>query len=184
MRDCANMLRHYISRCLEEELPSQAKIISIFLEGLRDKSLHAYLCVKKHKTLNECIYDAIDLDDNCDIYGKDKPISGVDSLISTSKSTQETNREKFNEAEAMVEMIMKRMNQVFKPPNPRPIGCEICAGDHPTSYCLPKQNYQAYKPALKTDKWCDFEQKWENHKTQECYHRIRHLREQGISQNA
>ena len=178
MRDCANKLRQYISRCPnEEELPSQVKLISIFLEGLRDKSLHADSYAKKHKTLNECIHDEIDLDNNCDIYGKDKPISGVDSLSSTSRSTQETNKDKANKAEAMVDMIMKRMNQVFKPPNPRPIRCEICAGDHPTSHCLPKQNYQAYKPTQRTDKWCDFEQKWINHETQECYHRIRHLRE-------
>ena len=63
IRDCANRLRQYISRCPEGELPSQAKIISIFLEGLRDKSLHFDLYGKKHETLNECIYDAIDLDD-------------------------------------------------------------------------------------------------------------------------
>ena len=98
-------------------MPSQAKLFSIFLEGSRDKSLHADLYAKKHKTLNECIHDAIDLDDNCDIYGKDKPISGVDSLSSTSKNTQNTNKDKANKAEAMVEMIMKRMNQVFKPPS-------------------------------------------------------------------
>ena len=92
------------------ELPSQAKAVSIFLEGLRDKSLHADLYNKKHKTLNECIYDAIDLDDNCDIYGKDNSIFGLDSQTTTSRNTHETRKDKTNEAEAMVEMIMKRMN--------------------------------------------------------------------------
>ena len=72
---------------------------------------------------------------------------------------------------------------MFKPPNPRPIRCEIYDGDHPTSYCLPKQNYQAYKPLPRTDKWCEYEQKWTNYEAQECYHRIRHLREQGMGQN-
>ena len=110
VRDCANRLRQYISRCPKEEMPSQAKLISIFQEGLRDKSLHADLYAKKHKTLNECIYDAIDLDDNCDIYGKDKSISGVDSLSTTSRGTQETTKDPSHEAEAMVEIIMKRMN--------------------------------------------------------------------------
>ena len=38
VRDYANKLRLYTSRCPEEDLPSQAKIISIFLEGL--KSIH------------------------------------------------------------------------------------------------------------------------------------------------
>ena len=88
VRDCANRLRQYISRCPEKELPSQAKLISIFLEGLRDKSLHADLYAKKHKTLNKCIHDAIDLNNNCDIYGKDKPISRVDSLSTTSRSVR------------------------------------------------------------------------------------------------
>ena len=91
-------------------MPSQAKLISIFLEGLRDKSLHLDLYAKKHKTLNECIYGAIDLDDNCDIYGKDKPIFGVDSMSTTSRGTQETTKDQSHEAEAMIEMIMKRMN--------------------------------------------------------------------------
>ena len=78
IRNCANRLRQYIAtRCPEKELPSQEKSISIFLEGLRDKTLHADLYTKKHKTLNNCIVDAIDLDDNYDIYGKDKPISGT-----------------------------------------------------------------------------------------------------------
>ena len=94
------------------ELPSQAKAVSIFLEGLRDKSLHADLYNKKHKTLNECMYDAIDLDNNCDIYGTDKPISGLDSQSTTSRNTHETGKDKTNKAEAMVEMIMKRMNQL------------------------------------------------------------------------
>ena len=183
VRDCANRLMQYISRCPESELPSQEKIVSIFLEGLRDKTLHADLYGKKHKTLNECMHEAIDLDDNFDIYGKEKPFSLVDSLSYTSTNTQETSKDKTNEAKATVEMIMKIMNHVFKPPNPRPIRCEIFAGDHPISYCLPKQNYQAYKPTPKIDKWCDFKKRWTNHETQECYHRIRHLREQGIAQN-
>ena len=92
-------------------LPSQTKAVSIFLEGLRDKSLHANLYIKKHKTLNMCTYDAIDLDDNCDIYGKDKPISGLDSQSTTSKNTQEIGKKKMNEVEAMVEMLMKRMSK-------------------------------------------------------------------------
>ena len=155
------------------------KAVSIFLEGLRDKKLHAYLYAKKHKTLKECIHDAIDLDDNCDIYGKDKTISGTQSQ-STASSSGDTGRNKTNETEAMVELIMKRMNQVFKPP-PKPVRCEVCGGDHPTSQCLPKQNLQPYR-APRIDKWCNFEHKWTNRETAECYHRIRYLREQGMTQ--
>lgn len=128
--------------------------------------------------LNNCIVDAIDLDDNCDIYGKDKPISRTKTQITI--SSNETGRNRVNETEAMVELIMKRMNQVFKPPQ-RPMRCEVCGGDHRTSQCLPKQNLQPYR-ALRIDKWCDFENKWTNHETQECYHKIRYLREQGMAQ--
>ena len=78
--------------------------------------MHANLYGKKHKTLNECIYDAIYLDDNCDIYGKDKPLSGANSRSTTSRTTHETGKDQPKEAEAMVEMIMKRMKQVFRPP--------------------------------------------------------------------
>ena len=47
MRDCANRLRQYISRCPSGKMPSQATLVSIFLEGLRNKSLHANLYAKK-----------------------------------------------------------------------------------------------------------------------------------------
>ena len=104
---------------------------------------------KKHKTLKECIHDAIDLDDNCDIYGKDKPISDTESQSADSSSN--TGRNKINETEAMVELIMKRMNQVFKPP-PKPMRCEVCGGDHPTSQCLPRQNPQPYRTPPQMDK--------------------------------
>ena len=50
-------------------MPSSQRLISLFLEGLKNKLLHANLYGKKHDTLNECIKDAIDFDDNCEIYG-------------------------------------------------------------------------------------------------------------------
>ena len=177
MRHCTNRLRQNIARCPENELPLQEKSVSISLEGLRDKTLHGDLYAKKHKMLNKCIHDAIDLDDNCDIYEKDKPISGTESQTTNSN---ETGRSRVNEIEAMVEMIMKRMNQVFKPPQ-RLIRCESCGGDHPTSQCPHKQNMQPYR-APRMDKWCDFEGKWTNHEIVGCDHRICHLREQEMAQ--
>lgn len=97
------------------------------------------------------------------------------------RNTNKTGKDCSNKSKAMVEMIMKRMNQVFRPSQPQKLlRYEVCGGDHPTSQCLPKQNYQAYKPS-RTDKWCDFEPKWMNHEAPKCYHRIRHMREQGIA---
>ena len=49
-------------------MPSPQRLSLLFLEGLKKKSLHANLYGKKHDTLNECIKNAIDLDDNCEIY--------------------------------------------------------------------------------------------------------------------
>lgn len=133
----------------------------MFLEGLLNKNLYANLCIRKHKTLNECIKKTIDMDNNCNIYGKDKPIMGSNNL--RSRTTTETEQTKVAEAEAMVDLIMERMNQVFRPP---PIfhRCKACGEDHPTNQCLSKQNYQAHKPP-RMDKWCDFERMWTNHET-------------------
>ena len=56
-----------------EEMPSQERLVSIFLEGLSNKELHTTLYMKHHKNLNQCIHGAIDYDDNCneELKGKD-----------------------------------------------------------------------------------------------------------------
>ena len=46
VEDCANKLRHYISRCPSDEMSSQARLYLVLLEGLRNKSLHANLYAK------------------------------------------------------------------------------------------------------------------------------------------
>ena len=40
----------------------------MFLEGLLNKNFYATLYAKKHKTLDQCVKDAIGLDDNCVIF--------------------------------------------------------------------------------------------------------------------
>ena len=80
MRDGSNKLRQYLARCPKEEMPSQERLVSIFLEGLSNKDFHATLYMKHHKNLNQCIHDTIDYDDNC---GKeDKKGSKVSSSAS------------------------------------------------------------------------------------------------------
>lgn len=68
VKDCASRLRQYVTRCPAREIPSQKRLVSLFLEGLVNKTLHMSIYGKKHGTLNECIQDAIDLDDNCDLF--------------------------------------------------------------------------------------------------------------------
>ena len=178
VRDCANRLRQYIARCPDNEKPNPEKLVSIFLEGLLNKSLHANLYMKKHTSLNDCIYDAIDLDDNCDIYGKNKPITGT--MAQSTRGSIDSDKTHPADAEAIAELVMRKMNQVFKPPQ-RMHRCDICGGDHPRGQCLLKQD-QPMQRAPRTDKWCNFCQLWTNHETQECYHRIRFMREQGMAQ--
>ena len=54
VRDGANCLRQYLARCPEEEMPSQERLVSIFLEGLKNKNLHSTLYMKYHKNWNQC----------------------------------------------------------------------------------------------------------------------------------
>jgi len=67
VRDCVNKLKQYIARFLEVEKPSQTRLVSIFLEILRNKTLHAHLYAKKHSTFNSCCMDAMDYDENCEL---------------------------------------------------------------------------------------------------------------------
>ena len=64
IRDCVSRLKQLYLRCLDEEKPSQTRLISVFLEGLRNTTLHAHLYALKHSTFNECCLDAMDFDDN------------------------------------------------------------------------------------------------------------------------
>ena len=66
VRDCVNHLKQYIARCPIEEKPSQSKLVSVFLEGLKDKTLYKHLYAIKHQSFIECCKDAMDLDDNFD----------------------------------------------------------------------------------------------------------------------
>ena len=139
VRDCANRLRQYISRCPNREMPGPDRLISLFLEGLSNKSLHANLYGRKHDTLNECIKDAIDLDDNCKLYGNvDKRVNSSDASSAQSSCSKEATP---MEADAIADLVIKKMNQMFKPTMrapeherfQRPYRCGLCGGDHPTS---------------------------------------------------
>ena len=47
-------------------MPSQERLVFIFLKGLTNKDLHVDLYTKHHKNLNQCIHDTIDYDNNCE----------------------------------------------------------------------------------------------------------------------
>ena len=67
VRDSVSRLRQYVNRSPLDEKPSQGRLISLFLEGLRDKVLHAHLYAQRHKTFEECCIDTMDYDDNFEV---------------------------------------------------------------------------------------------------------------------
>ena len=42
IRDCGNRLQQYLTQCLVMEIPSQERLVSLFLEGLWSKELHSF----------------------------------------------------------------------------------------------------------------------------------------------
>ena len=85
-------------RCPKLKIPSQERLVSLFLEGLLNQKLHAALYPKKHKTLNACIKEAVELDDNVEEFKDGRPTrlgdSGTDQSLETRvivRPTQQTN---------------------------------------------------------------------------------------------
>ena len=138
-------------------MPGLDRLISLFLEGLSNKSLHANLYGQKHDTLNECIKDAIDLDDNCELFGNvDKKVNSSDTFSAKSGKTRDSTP---MEADAIANLVIKKMKEMFKPTvralePPRfqkPYQCGICYGDHPTFQCALKPNQP---PQFQNKLWC------------------------------
>ena len=66
VREFLDRLKTYIARCPENEMPSQERLISCFLEGLKSETLYTQLFAKGNTDFDECCYDAQRLDDNCE----------------------------------------------------------------------------------------------------------------------
>ena len=113
LRDCVTQLKQYVTRCSREEKPSQRRLISIFLEGLQNKTLHAHLYAKKHTCFNECCLDAMDYDDNFDM-------SSVSSLEDHTKERHEWSKELDSRAkelntEQIADIVVRRVEQLYRP---------------------------------------------------------------------
>ena len=80
-------------------MPSQERLISCFLEGLKSETLYTQLFAKRHTDFDECCYDAQRLDDNCEFL-KIKQSSSLSIYSDTSKNL---------DANAIVDALWKRM---------------------------------------------------------------------------
>ena len=88
-------------------MPSQERLVSIFLEGLSSKELHATFYMKHHKNLNQCIHDAIDYDDNCGDELKAKETSSKTSASTSSVASQ---------VEEIMKGVMEKIQRLYGMP--------------------------------------------------------------------
>ena len=68
VRECADRMRQYIVRCPKNEMPSQERLVSSFIEGLQDRQLCMHLFARNHTNFEECCFDAQKFVDNCDFF--------------------------------------------------------------------------------------------------------------------
>ena len=164
VKDAIARLKSLISRCPPREMPAEDRLISCFLESLRDRNLHMQLFGKRHIGLDECFDDALLFEDNCNLGGADTKDLGSDSSSHTSRHVN---------SEAIADLVLKKMRQEQRYPQnrggyPRAYVCGICTGNHPTGSCQREGN--AIASGLI---WCDDCRKYGTHTTDNCYYRKR-----------
>ena len=107
LKDSVSRLKQYVNRCHPDEKPSQGRFISLFLEGLQNKVLHAHLYAQKHKTFQKCCVDAMDYDDNFEvsrIFGISSKSRSQDSRCTDSSTTTQ---EKFPTKEEIADLVLQ-----------------------------------------------------------------------------
>ena len=66
LREYTLPFKKHLAKCPKDETPCQEILVSLFIEGLFNRKLHAMLYIRHHKTMKECIHEAIEFDDNCE----------------------------------------------------------------------------------------------------------------------
>ena len=112
IRDCVSRLKQLYLRCPDNEKPSQERLIFVFLEGLRNRTLYTHLYPRKHSTFNECCLDAMDYDDNFEMR-TDSSQSGLRSPPSTSNSEMCSAQE-----DRIIERLLQKLGHVNRPQQP------------------------------------------------------------------
>ncbi|MCO5546850.1 hypothetical protein L7F22_000287 [Adiantum nelumboides] len=168
VKDAIARLKSLISRCPLREMPAEDRLISCFLEGLTDRSLHMQLIGQKHIRLDDCFDDALLYEDNCNL---GRVGLSNDNVTESSHASGQVNQE------AIADLVMKKMRLEGKmnPMQrgggyPRAYVCGICSGNHPTGSCQREGN--AHASGLI---WCDICKKYSTHNADNCYYRVRAL---------
>ena len=113
----------------------------------------------KHKTLDDFVIDAIDVDDNYDVYGNTSPrSSSSDHSNASSKKPVDVKSGQNLSLDTIVEEVIRKMSLAMRHPQRQ----------------LPLQGPGAEQPMPRSaNKWCAIEGKWTNHEVNECYYRPR-----------
>ena len=101
VRDAIGRLKALILRCPPREMPAEDRLISCFLESLRDRNLHLQLFGQKHTKLKECFVDALLYEDNCTMGGTNVHEDNERS----SHTSQHLN------SEAIADIVLRKMRQ-------------------------------------------------------------------------
>lgn len=102
VRDKPTRLQLYVDRCVKNELPTKEGLVSIFLEGLLNKNFKKDVYTKHCRALKECTKEAIDLENNCEIYGDNDPSKDPTKSKSSSTETPSTKEGKTLDTAVMV----------------------------------------------------------------------------------
>ena len=167
-------LKQLYLRCPDNEKPSQERLISVFLEGVRNQTLYRHLYPRKHSTFNECCLDAMDYDDNFEMR-TDSSQSGLRSPPSTSSTEVSSVKE-----DQIIDRLLHKLGHVHRPQPPfrqqgyasqqsarEPYACGVCARPHCIEKCT---RYVLGANQLPMKNWC-MVCKWNaTHATEECQH--------------
>ncbi|MCO5577323.1 hypothetical protein L7F22_031151 [Adiantum nelumboides] len=174
IKDAIARLKSLISRCPLREMPAEDRLISCFLEGLTDRSLHMQLIGQKHIRLDDCFDDALLYEDNCNL---GRANQAIDNAVESSHASGQVNQE------AIADLVMKkirheRMNLMNRErAYPRAYVCGVCSGNHPTGTCMKEGN--ALSSGLI---WCEICKRYGSHGTNSCFFKARVQQQQQSEQ--
>ena len=102
MQDTLGRLKALILRCPSREMLEEDRLISCFLESLRDRNLHMQLLGQNHVKLSKCFDYALLYKHNCTWGGTNMREDTVEGANHTSKHIN---------SEAIVDIVLQQMRQ-------------------------------------------------------------------------